>query len=100
MASRVWGSLTAALDRMPDHLKWIGSLVVLFPLLWALVGVGWAGFRTSASLDVHRRRAEEFFAEMRDAHAIILREDSTALVELRETNRLLRCNLLYTSDLA
>jgi len=57
-------------------------------LLFALLGMGWAGWKTPTKMDQH-------IAQMDAVRAEATIRDSAMLRELRESNRLSICNLKF-----
>lgn len=81
-------AVSSALSDLPGPAKWIVSVLTVGPLLWALLGAGWAGWQTPMKLDRHIAQLDS------------IRRDETIkysamLLELRESNRLTLCTLKY-----
>lgn len=89
-----------ALNNLPGPAKYIGAAVTVAPVLWALFGVGWSGIKTPSKIDDHIKQMDSVRAELKVSTAAQAQRDTALLFEAREGNRLARCNLTYTGDLA
>lgn len=81
-------AVSSALSDLPGPAKWIGVALTIGPLLFALLGMGWAGWQTPMKLDQHIAQLDS----IRRDDIIRSRE---MLLELRESNRLTLCTLKY-----
>lgn len=81
-------TLAGSLTDLPGPAKWLGAAITLGPLLFALLGMGWNGFKTPGKLDTH-------LAQMDSIRHENSRRDSLVIYEMREANRLQRCNIVY-----
>ena len=89
-----------ALGDLPGPAKYVGAAVTVIPVLWALFGIGWSGIKTPSKLDDHIKQMEQTRVELKASTAAQASRDTALLNEAREGNRLQRCNLTYTSELA
>ena len=86
-----FAALGQSLTELPGYAKVIGIVLTASPVAWALVGIGWAGFQSPRKLDAHIAQLDTIRVEQ--AH-----RDSALLAEMRESNRLSRCNLKFVRD--
>ncbi len=91
MAGRIsLSAVSSALSDLPGPAKWVGVVLTVGPLMFALLGMGWAGWQTPGKLDVH-------IAQMADIRQETTARDSAMLREMHESNRLTLCNLKFRS---
>lgn len=75
---------------IPNPMKVAAAIFALAPVVWALAGMGWAGYQDPAKIAAHIAQADSARHEQAVA-------DSALLTELREANRLARCSIRFQS---
>ena|SRR5690348_1676624 len=93
-------TLADAVSNLPGPMKWVGGVLGLAPVLFMVVGIGWAGYQTPGKLNAHNAMTDTLRVEQSIGRREQASRDTAMLGELHETNRLLRCSLTNTSELA
>lgn len=75
---------------IPSPMKIAAGIFAAAPLVWALAGMGWAGYQAPGKIAAHIAQADSARHEQATA-------DSALLSELRESNRLARCTIRFPS---
>ena len=92
MAGRLaFSDVGSSLSNLPGPAKWVGAALTLGPLLFGIVGMGYAGWQTPSKMERHISQMDSIRQES-------TARDSAMLRELREGNRLAICTLKYTSN--
>ena len=88
-----------AMGNLPGLAK-IGAVVTAIPVLWALFGIGWAGYKTPGQNDRHFHQMDSIRTEARTANARDSADRAAIIDAIHDGNRLLTCGLTVSGELA